>query len=123
METGVRIILKFFKGKYGGLWVGGTVYLLPDCLDFRPNALNQFVHKDNMSRRLPLADITSVTDHFGVATRIVTVALQDGTEFKFRCYGAAEFARQIRDQMRVNGRPVDAARNSPGIKGLTHSAE
>ena len=107
MDAEVKIALKFFKANDRGLWVGGTMYLLPDCLDFRPNAMNRFVHKDNMSRRVPLADITSVTDRFGIATRVVTVALRDGTEFKFRCYGAAEFAHRIRDQMQVSGPPID----------------
>ena len=107
MDAEVGIALKFFKARNRGLWVGGTMYLLPDRLDFRPNALNRFTHKGDMSRRLPLADISSVTDHFGIATRIVTVALRDGTEFKFRCYRAAEFAQQIRNQMQVSGGSVN----------------
>jgi len=107
MDAEVGIALKFIKARNRGLWVGGTMYLLPDCLDFRPNALNRFTHKGDMSRRVPLADIAAVIDHFGVAMRIVTVALRDGAEFKFRCYGAAEFAHQIRDQVRVSGDPRD----------------
>lgn len=97
VDQEVGIALRFFKARNRGLWVGGTMHLLPDRLDFRPDALNRFTHKGDMSRCISLADIASVTDHLGVATRIVIVALRDGTEFKFRCYGAAEFADQIRE--------------------------
>ena len=48
-DAEVGIALKFFKARTRGLSVGGTMYLLPDCLDFQPNALNRFTHKGDMS--------------------------------------------------------------------------
>jgi hypothetical protein len=97
----VGFVLERFRAKYQGLWVGGTLYLLPDCLDFQPNAVNRFVHNADVSRRVALADIASVSDQFGVVTRIVTVTLRDGTDFKFRCFGAPKFVQKIRAQMQL----------------------
>jgi|SRR5581483_9223314 len=94
-------VFQRFKAKYQGLWVGGTLYLLPDCLDFQPNAMNRFVHKADVSRRVALADIASIKDHFGVVTRIVVVKLRDATEFKFRCFGAPELVQKIRAQVQM----------------------
>ena len=87
------------KRIYGGLWVGGTLYLLADSLVFCPNALNRSVHKGDVSRRVSLAEVASVTDQFGLVTGIVRVELNDGTEFKFRCYGATKFAQLIQNQI------------------------
>ena len=75
--------------------------LLPDCLDFQPNTVNRFVHNADVSRRVALADIASVSNQFGVVTRIVTVTLRDGTDFKFRCFGAPKFVQKIRAQMQL----------------------
>lgn len=101
MGAQVGLVLKWFKAFYRGLWVGGMIYLLPDCLDFRPNAMNRFFHEGDVSFKVPLADITSLTDQFGLVTRIVVVKPRKGAEFKFRCYGAAEFAQRIRGQIEV----------------------
>jgi hypothetical protein len=102
MGAQAGLVLKWFKGFYRGLWVGGMIYLLPDCLDFRPNAMNRFFHEGDVSFRVPLADITSLSDQFGLVTRIVVAKLRNGAEFKFRCYGAADFAGRIRSQIEVD---------------------
>lgn len=83
----------------GGLWVGGRVTLSKTDVAFAPNRLNAELHIGETTFRLALEDLTSVEVSRGVATSIVE--LQTATAVaRFRCYGAKEFAEQIREQQR-----------------------
>lgn len=88
--------IKWMKGAWGGLWVGGTVSLTRDKLIFEPNVLNRMAHAAVSARTLPLARVSEVVDRFGWFTRIVDVRTDDGETLTFRCYGAPAFAEKIR---------------------------
>jgi hypothetical protein len=78
----------------GGVWVGGRVILAPARLQFIPNALNVAVHKPLPDIDIPLTDIKRAYRRFGWITGIVVIEHTHG-EFRFRCYGAAPFAKRI----------------------------
>jgi hypothetical protein len=91
-------VIERFRHSQGGLWVGGTVSLFGDRLDFRPNAVNRAAHQNDTSVSVPLSAIADVTDRFGWVTRIVDVRMEGGGVFSFRCFGAKRFAEAIRRQ-------------------------
>jgi hypothetical protein len=92
-------VIDAFQAHYGGLWVGGTVCLKEDSLDFRPNGINRLAHKGDMRRTIHLRDVVSVEDRKGWFTSIVDVHTHDASKLTFRCYGAARFSQAIRDQV------------------------
>lgn len=94
----INHVIKTFQTYYGGLWVGGTVYLTMDSLVFRPNGINRLLHKGDMRRTVHLLDIVSVEDRRGWFTNIVDVNLHGDPKLTFRCYGATRFSKAIRDQ-------------------------
>lgn len=89
------VVLKVFKSMTSGLWVGGRVYLTSSCLLFEPNKVNKFLHDDVGVVRIPVGEINTVEREFGFVTGIVRVCTEHG-DFKFRCYGAREFADKIK---------------------------
>jgi hypothetical protein len=91
-------VIKGFRTYYGGLWVGGTIYLTMDTLIFRPNSFNRLVHKGDMRRTVRLRDIATVEDRRGWFTNIVDVHVRGDPKLTFRCFGAARFSKAIRDQ-------------------------
>lgn len=96
LGPGGRLGTRAIKALMGGLWVGGTVYLTPDAVEFHPNGLNRAVHKDpdSLNVILPLRGITSVETRFGVATQIIDLKTAIGT-LSIRCLGARGFANKI----------------------------
>ena len=96
LGPGGRLGTSAIKKLMGGLWVGGTVYLTEDAVEFHPNGLNRAVHKDpeSLSVVLPLRGITSVETRFGIATQIIDIKTAIGT-LSVRCYGARSFAKKI----------------------------
>ena len=83
------------RNRYGGLWVGGRVTLTPAELGFSPNAVNRFVHVGDPSFTIPLSAISRIDVERGFFTKIIAVTSTGGVT-RFRCYGAARFADQIR---------------------------
>lgn len=96
LGPGGRLGTNAVKKLMGGLWVGGTVYLTEDAVEFHPNGLNRVVHKDpdSLSVVIPLRGITSVGTRFGIATQIIDIKTAIGT-LSVRCYGAPGFAKKI----------------------------
>jgi hypothetical protein len=94
----------WLRQRMGGLWVGGAVTLTDDGLYFRPNAVNVAAHAADTSWALNLDRVVSIEDRFGWLTRIVDIRSEDGTTLTFRCFGAAAFAKQIRDQVAARKR-------------------
>jgi hypothetical protein len=88
-----------YQANYGGLWVGGNLYLTSTALEFKPNALNRALHKGVMGSTVALHEVQEVIDRFGVVTRIVDVTSNNGTTLTFRCYGARQFADKIRGEV------------------------
>lgn len=84
-------------GLMGGLWVGGTVTVSADALDWVPNIMNKALHDKLESVHIPLAEVRSVRRVFGILTGIVVVGLEDGGEFRFRCFNARGVAENLSD--------------------------
>jgi hypothetical protein len=100
-RPGLGITIHLFRFLYGGLWVGGDVFLYRDRLLFCPNAMNLNVHKAGSIGTVvvPISSLTTVAAKFGMVTGIVEVI--SGTErLVFRCYGAKGFAQKIRQVSR-----------------------
>ena len=96
LGPGGRLGTAAVKKLMGGLWVGGTVYLTEDAVEFHPNGLNRAVHKDpdSLSVVLPLRGVTSVEMRQGILTPIIDINTAIGT-LSVRCFGAKGFAEQI----------------------------
>lgn len=89
-------LLGRMRRAYGGLWVGGDLFLYRDRLLFKPNAANQAVHSSHMEQNVPLSTVTAVVNRFGLVTGIVEVEFR-GNCLMFRCFGSKAFAQTIRD--------------------------
>lgn len=98
LGPGGRLGTNAVKKLMGGLWVGGTVYLTEDAVEFHPNGLNRAIHSnpESLSVVLPLRGITGVETRFGLATQIIDIKTAIGT-LSVRCYGAQAFAEQIEE--------------------------
>ncbi len=77
------------------MWVGGRVILTRTELRFAPNAVNLGLHDRGPSATIPLHAVRAVSVEPGFLTKIVAVTTTDGVA-RFRCYGAARFADQVR---------------------------
>jgi hypothetical protein len=69
--------------------------LTPAELAFSPNAVNRLVHAGDPSFTIPLSAVSRVDVEPGFFTKIIAVTWTGGVT-RFRCYGAARFADQIR---------------------------
>jgi hypothetical protein len=94
-SVGVGRAARRSRNKDGGLWVGGRVTLSRAELSFAPNAVNRAVHFGDPSFTIPLTAIRNIDVEPGLVTKIVAVTWTGGVR-RFRCYGAAQFADQIR---------------------------
>jgi len=94
-----RGVISRFQKHYGGLWVGGMLYLRMSSIEFDPNALNRAIHTGDLRRVILLPDIVEVKDRFGVLTGITDITCRDRSTFTFRCFGAKRFAERIRGQL------------------------
>ncbi|XLZ70450.1 hypothetical protein ABT364_00360 [Massilia sp. SR12] len=81
----------------GGLWVGGTVTVSAEALDWVPNGMNKALHDNLEPVHIPLAEVRAVRRVFGILTGIVVVELEDGGEFRFRCFNARTVAVNLSD--------------------------
>ncbi len=80
----------------GGLWIGGTLYLTEECVEFHANTINKAVHKNPtaLNAFIPLRGIVSVDLRNGVGGQIIDVQTSIGT-LSVRCLGAKGFAKKI----------------------------
>ncbi|MEC7289144.1 MAG: hypothetical protein VXW22_03505 [Pseudomonadota bacterium] len=94
--AGGRMGAKASKLVMGGHWVGGTLYLTDNYVEFHPNTLNKAVHKDPESLNvfIPLRGITGVEVRNSVGTQVIDVHTAIGT-LSVRCLGASGFAKKI----------------------------
>ena len=88
--------IRRYRRKHGGLWVGGRVTLTSAELGFSPNAVNRLAHYGDTSFKIPLSAITHIEVEPGFFTKIIAVTWTGGGVRRFRCYGAAKFAEQLR---------------------------
>jgi hypothetical protein len=95
-KGGVGRSIRRYRKKHGGLWVGGRVTLTQAELGFSPNGVNRLVHYGDPSFTIPLSAITQIDVEPGFFTRIIAVTWTGGGVTRFRCYGAAKFADQVR---------------------------
>lgn len=91
-----------YKKKHGGLWVGGTVLITDESVAFAPNGMNIAVHRDLCPVMIPRQNIESVRREFGWLTGIVVVTHKEG-EFRFRCFGAKNFAERVCTALELKG--------------------
>jgi hypothetical protein len=94
-----RAVISRFQKHYGGLWVGGTLYLRMSYIEFHPNVLNRALHTGDMRRVIMLQDVVDVKDRFGILTGITDLTCSNRSTFTFRCFGAKLFAERIRQQL------------------------
>jgi hypothetical protein len=93
-EEALSAVLRGFRTFYGGLWVGGTAELTATHIAFKPNVMNQLLHKGDYSWSIPLADIGELSYEFGVLSGIIRIGTPRGTA-KLRCFGAEGFLSRI----------------------------
>ena len=98
IESGLRPVRRMA----GGLWVGGTATLTSEWLQFGANGMNRALHSGVIDARVELAEVTDVRTRWGMVTRIITVSTPY-TSLVLRCFGARDFAEQIRDAVRQAG--------------------
>jgi hypothetical protein len=93
----VNAVLDGYAAAYGGLWVGGKATLTDQSISFAPNGLNKVMHHNGGDLRfdVPLDAVRSVGFRKAFVTSIVVIMI-DGGQFSFRCYGAKDFAEEIR---------------------------
>ena len=95
MPGGIGRSIRRYREGHGGLWVGGRLTLTPAELGFSPNIANRLVHYGDPSVTIPLSAIRQIDVEPGLLTKIIAVRWTGGVT-RFRCYGAAKFADQIR---------------------------
>ena len=93
--SGIGRAIRGSRKRYGGLWVGGRVTLTSAVLGFSPNAVNRLAHAGDTSFTIPLSAIRRIDVEPAFFTKIIAVTWTGGVA-RFRCYGAAGFADQIR---------------------------
>jgi hypothetical protein len=83
-------LLKIGRKWLGGLVVGGALYVYPDRIEFKPNALNEALHAGDVSWSIPVGSIKCVKWRFGMVTGIVDILYGDNglSHQAFRCYGS-----------------------------------
>jgi len=87
-------VIRYFKQKMGGLWVGGKVSVSQSGVSFSPNRFNRVVHEGLEPINVLASEIRAVRHQFGWVTSIVVVEHTQG-EFRFRCYGAKKLAANM----------------------------
>lgn len=94
--AGGRMGSKASKLVMGGHWIGGTLYLTEECVEFHPNSLNKAVYKDpeSLGVFIPLRGITGVEVRNSVGSQVLDVHTAIGT-LSVRCLGAGGFAKKI----------------------------
>ncbi|BBZ15193.1 hypothetical protein MBRA_53880 (plasmid) [Mycobacterium branderi] len=90
-----RGVLGRYRRRYGGLWVGGRLTVTSTDVQFHANALNRSIQSGQLDIVVDLRSIESVELLPGVLTKIVAIRTDEGVT-KFRCFGAAKIAEQIR---------------------------
>ncbi len=88
-------VIEAMKKKMGGYWVGGTLALYADRLEFRPNFANEWLHDGDCGAALALVDVIDIRVRQGLVTNIIDIVAENRT-LSVRCYGAAGFADRIR---------------------------
>lgn len=88
-------VLDGFRAKYGGLWVGGTLTVTDQQVEFHANALNRVVQAGTLDLGLPLRSIAQVEVQPGFVTKVVALTVGN-RQVKSRMYGAEQVAEAIR---------------------------
>lgn len=90
-----RRVLDRYRRRHGGLWVGGRLTVTNIDVQFHANALNRSIQSGQLDVTIDLRSIESVELLPGVLTKIIAIRAGDRVT-KFRCFGAAKVADQIR---------------------------
>jgi hypothetical protein len=85
----------------GGLWVGGTLVVYDDRVQFRPNIANKALQTGKAGFDLPWREVGKISWRSGVLTNIIE--LQHGQETEaVRCFGAKKLAEQMRSLQKAS---------------------
>ena len=93
-------ILRWFKSRHRGLWVGGEAKITDTHFVFEPNDANRFVHRNDTSFAFPLRAIMEASVEPGLLTKIIAIRTAERT-YRIRCFGAAAFVESIRRRVRM----------------------
>ncbi len=91
-SSGIGLALA--KRLAGGFWVGGTLSLYDDRIEFEPNEFNKFVQVGEMAWRVPLSDIKDVVVRPALVTKIIDITTVHEVK-SVRCFNASGFAEKI----------------------------
>jgi len=98
--SSISLVTSAAKKILGGLWVGGTTLLYREKVVFKPNLVNNLIHKEEYVVSIPLKRVQSVSVRFGVLTKIIDIKTSEGV-LSVRCFGAKAFAEKIDIQRRA----------------------
>lgn len=88
------LIRRVRESNEGGLWVGGTLYLFSDRVQFKANLANRLVQTDAIDFDLKLTEVASVDWRPGLLTGIIELSHAGKIE-TVRCFGSKKLAVQI----------------------------
>jgi hypothetical protein len=92
----IRIALKGYKYKLGGLWVGGRLTVTKNNINFAPSSVNKALHENANSLSISMAEIKSVKRLFGFVSGIIVIETSEAI-YKLRCFGAKTVAGEINE--------------------------
>jgi hypothetical protein len=87
----------------GGLWVGGTLLVFEDRVQFKPNAANRLLQTGMMGFDLGWSEVSEIGWRPGFLTSIIEVRHGDQTE-AIRCFGSNKLTDQMRSLRAANVR-------------------
>lgn len=98
--------IDFSRTNTNTLWVGGKIFLRSESLFFRANKVSAWFTKQFYGAQAdPLLDfgvdlslVQNVTLHRTLGASTIELALPDGTQVAFRCWGAVRVAALIDEQ-------------------------
>jgi hypothetical protein len=103
-STSTQQVLKNLPKMYGGLWVGGTLSLFDDSLQFVPNAMNKALQAGSLNVDIPLRSIQRADWRFGFVTGIIDIVwTKDSNQYlnSFRCFGSKALLGSIQTALQT----------------------
>ena len=86
--------LEVLRKRQGGLWVGGTLIVYEDRIQFSPNFANRLVQSGDMSFDLPWTEVSKISWRPGVLTGIIELSHAGKVE-AVRCFGSKKLATRM----------------------------
>jgi hypothetical protein len=100
LEDTPEAVLREFKKRQDGFWVGGKTELTKTHVAFKPNVVNKHFHEGDASFAIPLASVNGVAVEGGFLTKVIAISTPQRV-YRIRCWGAAKFRDAIARQAGV----------------------